>query len=214
VTPALDAVPVAFGERLTDAATASYPILVLAVLVGAIVPVIPTGAVVSGAAVIAYHQGGVSLAVVVGLAAAAAFGGDCAVYAAFRTGRRGVASWPGTRWFAGETRGARLADTKRRLREHGTALLVVSRLIPGGRIPTLLAASALHYPWSRFLVGGAIAAAVWAALYAALGLLGGSAFANPLVGVLAAVIAVLAVSGILRLVQRWVAVRPDSSPVG
>jgi membrane protein DedA with SNARE-associated domain len=200
--------PMAFGERLTDAATASYPVLVLAVLLGAIIPVIPTGAVVSAAAVLAYHQGGASLAVVVALAALAAFGGDCAVYATFRGGRRGVA-----RWFGEETRGERFVDTRRRLQDHGTALLVVSRLIPGGRVPTLLAASAANYPWSRFLSGGAVAAVVWALLYAALGLLGGSAFANPLVGVLAAVLAVLAVSGILRLVQRWVAVRHDSHAV-
>jgi membrane protein DedA with SNARE-associated domain len=102
----------------------------------------------------------------------------------------------------------RLAETRRRLTENGTQVLVVSRLIPGGRLPTLFAASAIRYPWSRYLGGAAVAALVWAIAYAVMGLVGGSLFANPLVGIAVTVVATLLVSAVARYVQKWLAKRP------
>jgi membrane protein DedA with SNARE-associated domain len=51
-----------------------YPSLFLLVLIGALVPVVPTGALVSSAAVVAFHQTApFSLALVFGVASLAAF---------------------------------------------------------------------------------------------------------------------------------------------
>ncbi|SHM94095.1 DedA family protein [Cryptosporangium aurantiacum] len=210
-----EAIATAWPDRLADAASASYPVLVIAVLLGAIVPVIPTGAVVSAAAVLAVHNGGVSLIEVIVLAAASAWLGDCAVYALFRWGRRGVTglisrNLPSLSEDTPEG-SERLAETRRRLTENGTQVLVVSRLIPGGRLPTLFAASAIRYPWPRYLNGAAVAAVVWAIAYAVMGLLGGSLFANPLVAIAVTVVVTLLVSAVARLVQRWLANRQDSS---
>jgi membrane protein DedA with SNARE-associated domain len=225
-----DPVAVPWPDRLTDAASASYPVLVAAVLLGAIVPVIPTGAVVSAAAVLAVHQGGPALIEVVVLSAVAAFGGDCVLYAAFRGGRRGLlrlfarayseSSEPSgtdettqttSKREEGRRRAAeRLADTRRRLTENGLQVLIVSRLIPAGRIPALVAASAVSYPWPRYLVGGGVAAFVWAVTYAALGLLGGSLFANPLIGIAVTVGLTLLVSLVSRFVQRWLSDRHEA----
>lgn len=201
----------AWPDRLTDAASASYPVLVIAVLIGAIVPVIPTGAAVSAAAVLAVHNGGISLIQVILLAAASAWAGDCAVYALFRWGRRGVTqlisrNLPSLSTDTPEG-SERLAETRRRLTENGTQVLVVSRLIPGGRLPTLFAASAVRYPWPKYLVGGGVAAVVWAIAYAVMGLVGGSLFASPLVGIAVTVAATLLVSLLARFVQRWLANR-------
>ncbi|TQS45766.1 DedA family protein [Cryptosporangium phraense] len=205
----------AWPDRVADAASASYPVLVVAVLIGAIIPVIPTGAAVSAAAVLAVHHGGVSLVQVIGLAAVSAWVGDCVVYALFRWGRRGVTRFIGRNLPSFSPDSAegrsRLDDTRRRLTENGTQVLVVSRLIPGGRLPTLFAASAVRYPWPRYLTGAAFAAAVWAVAYAVMGLLGGSLFSNPLVGIAVTVVATLLVSAIARYIQRWLANRQKSS---
>lgn len=210
-----EALATAWPDRLAHAASASYPVLVVAVLLGSIVPVIPTGAAVSAAAVLAVHEGDFSLFEVVVLAAVSAWLGDCVVYALFRWGRRGVVRLidRNLRSFSDDTPEGRerLADMRRRLTENGTQVLVVSRLIPGGRLPTLFAASAIRYPWPRYLSGAAVAALVWAIAYALMGLLGGSLFANPLVGIAVTVAVTLLVSLVSRYVQRWLANR-DQAP--
>ncbi|GAA3392032.1 DedA family protein [Cryptosporangium minutisporangium] len=210
-----DVLATAWPDRLADAASASYPVLVVAVLLGAIIPVIPTGAVVSAAAVLAVHNGGFSLLQVIALAAASAWLGDCAVYALFRWGRRGVTglisrNLPSMAEDSPEG-SRRLTETRHRLTENGTQVLVVSRLIPGGRLPTLFAASAIRYPWPRYLSGAAVAALVWSIAYAVMGLLGGSLFANPLVAIAVTVVGTLLVSAVARLVQRWLAKRQSSA---
>ncbi|EXG79624.1 DedA family protein [Cryptosporangium arvum] len=206
----------AWPDRIADAASASYPVLVVAVLLGAIVPVIPTGAAVSAAAVLAVHNGGVSLIQVIVLAAVSAWLGDCVVYALFRWGRRGVTRFIARHPIDSPEANDRLEETRRRLTENGTQVLVVSRLIPGGRLPTMFAASAIRYPWPRYVSGAGVAAIVWAIAYAVMGLLGGSLFSNPLVGIAVTVVATLLVSLIARYVQRWLANRQsrESSAAG
>ncbi|MYT19270.1 DedA family protein, partial [Streptomyces sp. SID7760] len=68
-----------------------YPALFVLVALGALVPVIPTGALVSSAAVVAFHQQSLPFGVllVCAVAAVAAFAGDLALY---WLGRRGVQS--------------------------------------------------------------------------------------------------------------------------
>jgi membrane protein DedA with SNARE-associated domain len=211
-----EALATAWPDRLADAASASYPVLVVAVLLGAIIPVVPTGAAVSAAAVLAVHNGGVSLIEVIALAAVSAWLGDCVVYALFRWGRRGVTGFISRHPVDSPEATERLAETRRRLTENGTQVLVVSRLIPGGRLPTMFAASAIRYPWSRYVAGAAVAALVWSIAYAVMGLLGGSLFSNPLVGIAVTVVATLLISGVARFVQKWLTKRqagdddPDS----
>lgn len=75
-----------------------YPSLFLLVLIGALVPVVPTGALVSSAAVVAFHQTApFALALVFVTASLAAFLGDAALY---WLGRRGLRSRGGSRWLA------------------------------------------------------------------------------------------------------------------
>lgn len=73
-----------------------YPTLFLLVALGALVPVVPTGALVSSAAVVAFHQSSpFSLLVVFTVASSAAFLGDISLYwlgqrgCGRRTGRGG-----------------------------------------------------------------------------------------------------------------------------
>jgi membrane protein DedA with SNARE-associated domain len=181
---------------MTPDGTLGYPMLFLLVLAGALVPVIPTGALVSSGAVVAFHHGapGVSLAVELLVASSAAFLGDVALYS---MGRRGMDSRGGTRWLERIRDRApqeRMEQAQERMRRHAVPVLVLSRLIPAGRLPVILACLVARWPLRRFVRGNAPACVVWAATYQVIGVLGGSLFDEPWKGVVAAVALTLAIS--------------------
>jgi membrane protein DedA with SNARE-associated domain len=165
-----------------------YPSLFLLVLIGALVPVVPTGALVSSAAVVAVHQTApLSLVMVFGTASLAAFLGDAALY---WLGRRGLKSKNGSRWLEAIRARApedRLAQAQEKLTEHGVAVLVLSRLVPAGRIPVMLACLLAKWPLRRFSRGNLPACLAWAVTYQLIGILGGSLFREPWEGVVAAI---------------------------
>lgn len=174
-----------------------YPSLFLLVALGSLVPVVPTGALVSSAAVVAFHQTSpFALLVVFAVASAAAFLGDICLY---WLGQRGVASRNGSRWLkAISDRAApeRLAQAKQKLEEHGAMVLVLSRLVPAGRIPVMLACLLGRMPLRQFARGDVPACLAWAATYQLIGVLGGSLFPEPWQGVVAAVGLALLISGV------------------
>ncbi|WP_234320900.1 DedA family protein [Streptomyces katrae] len=173
-----------------------YPALFVLVALGALVPVIPTGALVSTAAVVAFHHQSLpfGLLLVFAVAAVAAFTGDVALY---WLGQRGVASRNGSRrlqTLRGRATPERLAQAQRKLEEHGALVLVVSRLVPAGRIPVMLACLLARLPLRRFARGDAPACLAWAATYGLIGILGGSLFSEPWKGVALAVTLTLLIS--------------------
>jgi membrane protein DedA with SNARE-associated domain len=172
-----------------------YPTLFLLVLIGALVPVVPTGALVSSAAVVAFHQTApFSLLLVFVVAASAAFLGDIALY---WLGRRGMGSKNGSRWLEAIRRRApedRLTQAQGKLEDHGVTVLVLSRLVPAGRIPVMLACLMAKMPLRRFARGNLPACLAWAVTYQLIGILGGSLFPEPWEGVLAAVALTLVIS--------------------
>ncbi|WP_460070935.1 DedA family protein [Streptomyces sp. YKOK-I1] len=165
-----------------------YPSLFLLVLIGALVPVVPTGALVSSAAVVAFHQTApFSLALVFVTASLAAFLGDATLY---WLGRRGMRSRNGSRWLEAIRARApeqRLEQAQTRLAEHDVAVLVLSRLVPAGRIPVMLACLMADWPLRRFARGNLPACLAWALTYQLIGILGGSLFPEPWQGVVTAV---------------------------
>ncbi|MCF0082193.1 VTT domain-containing protein [Streptomyces lomondensis] len=180
-----------------------YPSLFLLVLIGALVPVIPTGALVSSAAVVAFHQTApFSLAMVFVTASLAAFLGDAALY---WLGRRGMKSRNGSRWLEALRARApedRLAQAQERLAAHGVAVLVLSRLVPAGRIPVMLACLLAKWPLRKFSRGNFPACLAWAVTYQLIGILGGSLFDEPWEGVVAAIVLTLVISAVPGVVRR------------
>ncbi|MGW3321047.1 DedA family protein [Streptomyces virginiae] len=173
-----------------------YPALFLLVALGALVPVIPTGALVSSAAVVAFHHQSPPYGVllVFAVSAVAAFTGDMTLY---WLGQRGVRSRGGSRWLEalrGRATPERLEQARTRLDEHGVLVLVLSRLVPAGRIPVMLACLLAQMPLRRFARGDAPACLAWAATYGLIGILGGTLFAEPWKGVALAVVLALAIS--------------------
>ncbi|MWA14747.1 VTT domain-containing protein [Streptomyces sp. BA2] len=165
-----------------------YPSLFLLIVLGALVPVVPTGALVSSAAVVAVHQSApFALLVVFGVSAFAAFLGDMALY---WLGRRGMRSKNGSRWLAAIRDRApedRLAQAQAKLADHGVLVLVLSRLVPAGRIPVMLACLMAKMPPREFARGDVPACLAWAVTYQLIGILGGSLFKEPWEGVVVAV---------------------------
>jgi membrane protein DedA with SNARE-associated domain len=172
-----------------------YPSLFLRVVLGSLVPVVPTGAIVSSAAVVAFHQTDpFALLGVFCVAAFAALLGDIGLYL---LGLRGVRSRGGSRWLhrlQERVDEHTLATAQRRLDEHGAAVLVLSRLLPGGRIPVMVACLMSEMPLRRFVRGDVPACLAWAATYQLIGILGGSLFPEPWQGVALAVALTFAIA--------------------
>jgi membrane protein DedA with SNARE-associated domain len=180
-----------------------YPSLFLLVLIGALVPVVPTGALVSTASVVAFHRTSpVDLGLIFVTASLAAFLGDGTLY---WLGRRGMRSKNGSRWLEAIRRRApedRLAQAQDKLADHGVTVLVLSRLVPAGRIPVMLACLLAKWPLRRFARGNLPACLAWAVTYQLIGILGGSLFDEPWEGVLAAIVLTVSVSAAPTLWRR------------
>ncbi|MEU4995854.1 VTT domain-containing protein [Streptomyces sp. NPDC021622] len=183
-----------------------YPSLFLLIVLGALVPVVPTGALVSSAAVVAFHQTApFALLMVFGVSALAAFLGDLALY---WLGQRGMRSKNGSRWLAAIRERApedRLEQAQAKLAAHGVLVLVLSRLVPAGRIPVMLACLMAKMPLREFARGDVPACLAWALTYQLIGILGGSLFKEPWQGVAVAVTLTVLISvapGLWRRVRR------------
>lgn len=179
---------------------------------GATVPVLPTGAAVSVAAALGEQDNVVLLVLVVAFGAAGAYTGDLATYAILRVAGVRLAERVG--WLHGDNAQEVLGRLRTQLEEHELRSLLLSRLVPGGRVPVLLAASLGGYSWRRFAVADVGAAALWSVLYAAIGIAGRAVFPEPWQGAVAAIVLVLALSAVGSLVQRWRARRHAGDPDG
>ncbi|MDV6012335.1 DedA family protein [Haloechinothrix sp. LS1_15] len=181
----------------SDAATIGYPALFGGVLIGSITPVLPTGAIVSAAAAVAMTTSELSMPAVLVLAVLAASIGDVVTYSIGRIGS-GVA----LRWLTKTQPSERLEAGREQFRRRGWQIIIVGRLIPAGRIPVLLAAAALSYPWQRLVPVTLAAAGVWAIAYSFLGIVSGGIFETPLPAILLAVALVFLVTALTNLVSR------------
>ncbi|MEJ7772868.1 MAG: VTT domain-containing protein [Geodermatophilaceae bacterium] len=180
-----------------SAAAVSYPLMAGSVLVGSIVPVLPTGPIVAAAAALAQSASGGSFILVVLLAAAAALVGDVVTFTVCRSqGSRAL------NWLVARQNSQRLDWARNQLARHAWRFIIVGRILPAGRIPVLLAAGSVRYPWKAFLPAGATAAVIWASLYAMVGVVGGALFESPFVAVGAAVILALSVTAVPALYRR------------
>ncbi|WNV86059.1 DedA family protein [Umezawaea sp. Da 62-37] len=180
-----------------DPSTIGYPALFGGVLLGSVVPIVPTGAVVGAAAAIAVSTDRMNLVLVVLFAAVGSLIGDLVTFAAARGGSTAL-----LRWFSRRQSEEKLAAARERFTRQGWLVVVIGRMVPAGRIPVLLAAGALAYPWRRLVPAAAAACLLWSVAYAALGVVSGGLFDHPVVATLIATVLVLVVSALSALVVR------------
>lgn len=181
-----------------DPAAVGYPAVFGGVLLGSIVPIVPTGAVVGGAAAVATTTGHLSLPLVIVLATLGAYLGDVVTFGIPRLGSEAA-----FRWISRRQPAERLEKAREQFARRGWQLVVIGRLVPAGRIPVLLAAAALGYPWRRLLPAALGACVLWACAYAVLGIVSGGIFDSPVVATLLATVLVLLVTVLANLVARW-----------
>ena len=82
--------------------------------------------------------------------------GDAGLYALARYAGRGWFERSSLKKFS-----AKVARSERWFAGRGTRILIFSRIVPGARLPTYLAAGFLRVPWPRFLLVTGTAASVW-----------------------------------------------------
>lgn len=165
---------------------------------GAVLPVVPTGAAVSVAAVVSASDNVLLLLVVILVGAAGAYAGDVITYAAMRLASPRLSAR--VRWLRASASTAALNRFHEQIAEHELRTLLLSRLVPGGRIPVLLAVSLGGYPLRRFATADLAAALLWSAVYSAIGLVGRLIFPEEWESVLAAIVMILLISA---LSQAW-----------
>lgn len=185
------------GIDWTHPSSIGYPVIFGGVLLGSIVPVVPTGAVVGAGAAIAVSGGDLNLVLVVVVAMLGALIGDLVTFGAGRGGRGTLA-----RWFERRQSQEKLDAARDKFVQRGWLLVVIGRMVPAGRIPVLLAAGALGYPWRRLVVASAGACLLWAVAYSALGVVSGGLFDNPLVATVIATFLILVVTVVVGLVGK------------
>jgi membrane protein DedA with SNARE-associated domain len=184
------------GAAWSDGSAIGYPVLFGLVLLGSVVPVVPTGAVVGVATAFAMTTDSLGLPLVLAVATLAALTGDLATFAICRFGGPSA-----VRWVTRGQHAERIDEVREQFRLHGWQIIVAGRLLPAGRIPVLAAAGALAYPWRRLLPAALLAAFLWTLAYALLGVISGGIFDSPLVATLIATLLVLVVGGVTNLVS-------------
>jgi membrane protein DedA with SNARE-associated domain len=180
----------------SDGSTIGYPLVFGLVLLGSVVPVVPTGAVVGAAAAFATAGGSLGLPLVLAVSTLAAFTGDVITFAVCRFGGPSA-----VRWISRGQHAERIHEVRDQFHRHGWQIIVAGRLLPAGRIPVLVAAGALAYPWRRLVPASLLGAFLWALAYGLLGVVSGGVFDSPLLATLLATVLVLVVGGVLNLVS-------------
>ncbi len=166
------------------------------IALGAVIPVVPTGAAVSAAAAFAEADHLALIALVVAFGAAGAYVGDLATYAVLRLAGERAADGSGrlAGWLHRRRQEAVLGRVKRQLDAHEMRTLVLSRLVPGGQLPVLAAAAVGGYSWRRYAAADVAAVTLWSIMYAATGLAGRAVFPKQWEGVAAGVSLVVLIS--------------------
>lgn len=191
------------AEHLVEVVTQSdwaYALIFASALLDAVVPIVPSEAIVITAAALA-TSGRLTIGPVYLAAVAGAAAGDNAAYAIGRLSSGTVAR------VARRPRVAAAMDwAATALRTRGPTIVIASRFVPGGRTATMLTAGATKLRWRRFAALDCVAALVWAGYGVAIGSLGGVAFADrPFVAVgvalLLAALLALVLEGLRRLLQ-------------
>ena len=186
-----------FGVDWSHPSALGYPVIFGGVLIGSIVPILPTGAVVGAGAALAVSGGHLNLVLVVLVAMAGALVGDLVTFAAGRGGKGAL-----SRFFERRQSAEKLAAAREKFVQKGWLLVVIGRMVPAGRIPVLLAAGALDYPWRRLVLAAAGACLLWAVAYSLLGVVSGGLFDNPLIATLIATLLILLVTMAVGLIAR------------
>jgi membrane protein DedA with SNARE-associated domain len=166
------------------------------VTLGVLVPVLPSGAPLSAGAALAGKDSVLTVALVFAAGAAGAYAGDLLTYGLFVFAARSTSDQQGrlSRWVNKERHSPAVQRVERRFDKQPMRSVLLSRLVPGGRLPVLLTAALDDYAFARYAIADIAAASIWSAYYTASGIAGRALFANAWEAVVASLALVLLVS--------------------
>ncbi|MFG1638194.1 DedA family protein [Pseudonocardia alni] len=190
------------AELSPDAGRIAYLVVAGGVLLGSVLPVVPTGAIVGAAAATAMTSSALSLPVVLLLSFAAALLGDVVTFAVARLAGDPVRAAVAGGRLGGERTAARIERMRGAFAERGWLVVLVGRVAPAGRVPTLIAAAVSGMTWAKLVPAVAAGAVLWTLLYGVLGVLTGNLTDSPLVAALLAVGLVAVVALVTALAGR------------
>ncbi|WP_238589105.1 DedA family protein [Pseudonocardia sp. HH130629-09] len=190
------------AELSPDAGRIAYLVVAGGVLLGSVLPVVPTGAIVGAAAATAMTSSALSLPVVLLLAFAAALLGDLVTFAVARLAGDPVRAAVAGGRLGGARTAARIERMRGAFADRGWLVVLVGRVAPAGRVPTLIAAAVSGMTWAKLVPAVAAGAVLWTLLYGVLGVLTGNLTDSPVVAALLAVGLVAVVAGVTALAGR------------
>lgn len=190
------------AELSPDAGRIAYLVVAGGVLLGSVLPVVPTGAIVGAAAATAMTSSALSLPVVLLLSFAAALLGDLATFAVARLAGDPVRAAVAGGRLGGARTAARIERMRGAFAERGWLVVLVGRVAPAGRVPTLIAAAVSGMTWAKLVPAVAAGAVLWTLLYGVLGVLTGNLTDSPVVAALLAIGLVAVVAAVTALAGR------------
>ena len=180
-------------------------VIVAMAVVDALLPVVPSEALIIAAGVAAV-TGEQNLLAVIAAAALGSFLGESAGYLI----GRGIGPAVRTRYAAHGRRAENYDRAARLLHRRGGTVLLTARFVPAGRTVATLASGATGYPAARFVgftAAGSVLSASWSAV---LGFVGGAAFAHDSVtALIVGFVFASAVGFVLEGVRRFRASRQE-----
>lgn len=190
------------AELSPDAGRIAYLVVAGGVLLGSVLPVVPTGAIVGAAAATAMTSSALSLPVVLLLSFAAALLGDLVTFAVARLAGDPVRAAVAGGRLGGARTAARIERMRGAFAERGWLVVLVGRVAPAGRVPTLIAAAVSGMTWAKLVPAVAAGAVLWTLLYGVLGVLTGNLTDSPVVAALLAIGLVAVVAAVTALAGR------------
>lgn len=190
------------AELSPDAGRIAYLVVAGGVLLGSVLPVVPTGAIVGAAAATAMRSSALSLPVVLLLSFAAALLGDLVTFAVARLAGDPVRAAVAGGRLGGARTAARIERMRGAFAERGWLVVLVGRVAPAGRVPTLIAAAVSGMTWAKLVPAVAAGAVLWTLLYGVLGVLTGNLTDSPVVAALLAIGLVAVVAAVTALAGR------------
>lgn len=180
---------------------AAFLIVAGLALIDGVIPLVPARTAVIGLGVVA-GRGDTRAYPLLVVATVAAFVGDNISY------WLGARMWPRISRLV--LRGPRTRRVwswmERQLQAHGTVLVALARVVPGGPTPITLSAGSTRMPLAKFRIGAAASASLWSAYAFAVGALGDVFVSDNLVYALLAALGLAVVLNFalrLGLRRRW-----------
>ncbi|KAA1019437.1 DedA family protein [Pseudonocardia sp. EV170527-09] len=143
-----------------------------------------------------------SLPVVLLLSFAAALLGDLVTFAVARLAGDPVRAAVAGGRLGGARTAARIERMRGAFAERGWLVVLVGRVAPAGRVPTLIAAAVSGMTWAKLVPAVAAGAVLWTLLYGVLGVLTGNLTDSPVVAALLAIGLVAVVAAVTALAGR------------